>query len=100
MVDQLSPANACRSCGASLNPNRVSTESTDGLCDMCIQNIAVSWHPTDNPATVAPYPYNQYEETAQASAPDPDRPGWGVRAGIGMWFFSTAAIICHPCHSV
>ena len=92
MVDQLSPPNVCRMCGASLNPNRVSTESTDALCDMCIQNRAVSWNSTETPATVAPYQYQQYEE----NQPDPDRPEWGPLAGIGMWVFSTAAIIFIP----
>jgi membrane protease YdiL (CAAX protease family) len=92
MVDQLSPPNACRMCGASLNTNRMSTESTDGLCEMCVQNKTVSWNPMGNPTTVAPYQYQQYDE----NRPDPDRPEWGPMAGIGMWLFSTAAIIFIP----
>ena len=96
MVDQLSPANACRACGASLNPNRVSTESADGLCDLCIHNRDVSWHPADNPATVAPYPYQQVEAPYQAPALDPDRPRWGIGTGISTWVASIAAILFVP----
>ena len=100
MVDQLSPPNVCRRCGAPLNANRVSTESTDGLCDMCIQNRDVSWPSTDNPATVAPYPSNQFEEASQEFAPDPDRPRWGVGTGVGVWLFSIAAILFVPIGAV
>ena len=96
MVDQLSPPDVCHRCGTPLNANRVSTESTDVLCDMCVQNRDVSWQPTDNPATVAPYPYYPYEENRQAETPDPDRPEWGALAGIGMWIFNTVAIIVIP----
>lgn len=100
MVDQLSPVNVCRVCGEQLNPNRASTEAVDGLCDRCVQNNAASWQTTDNPATGAPYPYYQYEETNQAPALDPDRPRWGAGTGILTWVGSIFAILLVPIAAV
>jgi membrane protease YdiL (CAAX protease family) len=96
MVDQLSPANTCRVCGASLNQNRVSTESTENLCDVCNQNKAILWNPAESHATGAPYPYDQYQETQPPPALDPDRPRWGAGTGIATLLFSFAAIAIVP----
>ncbi|MGA9768693.1 MAG: type II CAAX endopeptidase family protein [Blastocatellia bacterium] len=99
MVDQLSPANTCRLCGASLNPDRASVETPDGLCDLCIQNRVGFWPQTDAQAASVPYPYYQNVATAQPTL-DPDRPWWGVLVSIGMWLFSTATIIVIPAIAV
>jgi uncharacterized protein len=96
MVDQLPQANTCRVCGAPVNQDHASTESTEALCDTCIQNKPDSWHPASDPEVNAPYPYAQYEEPAL----DPDRPRWGVGTGVATWMFSIAAILFVPVAAV
>lgn len=100
MVDQLSPPNTCRVCGAPLNTNSMSTEAAHGLCDRCVQNKVASWPSTETQATGAPYPPHQYEAPEQAPVPDPDRPRWGAGTGIATWVASIAAILFVPIAAV
>jgi membrane protease YdiL (CAAX protease family) len=105
MVDQLSPAEACRACGSPLGEDR---QGYGELCDHCLAHqpgVTTDDEPGRANADDAPPPplFSGYYADAPSQPegpPDPDRPGWGPLSGIGIWLFSVAAILVVPVGAV
>ncbi len=91
MIEPLSHAATCRSCGASFSP---SMQTPVRFCPYCGAEQAGTWPPSD--AQPYPPPADQYplQSVPPATQPlDPDRPRWGIWTGIGSWIFSVAALL-------
>src|ERR1043165_537903 len=96
MVDQLSPVETCRACGAPMSqPGAL----VNGVCQNCTAQPPATWPQPDQQPGVAYPGYNQYvaeQAWPQAAPLDPDHPRWGPWSGIGVWLFSVAATIAIP----
>ncbi|MFL6216790.1 MAG: type II CAAX prenyl endopeptidase Rce1 family protein [Blastocatellia bacterium] len=91
MIEPLSHAATCRSCGATFNP---SVQSPVRFCPFCGAEQPAAWSQPD--IQVYPPPADQYPFQSVAPAPpvlDPDHPRWGIWTGIGTWVFSVAALL-------
>jgi membrane protease YdiL (CAAX protease family) len=92
MVDQLTSAETCRKCGASLIREEF---PIDGLCRSCARGID-SQATEIEPAGLASNPIDFISESRPVAEPDPDEPPWGPFTGISVWLVSVAAIIIIP----
>lgn len=92
MVDQITSAETCRVCGASLNCEEF---SVDGLCRRCARGID-SQVADIEPAALASNARDLISESQPVAEPDPDEPAWGPFTGISVWLVSVAAIIVIP----
>ena len=96
MIEPLSPASACRACGAPFTP---SMQSPVRFCPYCGAEQTAAWVPPD--AQAYPPPADQYPLQPLTPAPltpapptlDPDHPRWGIWTGLGTWVFSVAALL-------
>lgn len=92
MVDQITSAETCRVCGASLNCEEF---PVDGLCRRCARGID-SQVADIEPAALASNARDLISESQPVAEPDPDEPAWGPFTGISVWLVSVAAIIVIP----
>jgi membrane protease YdiL (CAAX protease family) len=92
MVDQLTPPETCRVCGASLNREEF---PVDGLCRQCARANDAQLPATEQ-IGYASEPIEFNPTPAPEAEPDPDQPPWGPFTGISVWLASVAAIIVIP----
>lgn len=92
MVDQLTPAESCRECGAALNRDQL---RLDELCNECAASSSriAGEFPT---SAAAATPFDLTSATQQELPPDPDHPRWGPLSGVSVWVASVATIIVIP----
>jgi membrane protease YdiL (CAAX protease family) len=90
MIDQLTSAETCLVCGASLNEDQV---NPDRLCRNCAEpNATQGAYGTGVP----PSTFEPATTPQQEIPPDPDNPPWGPMSGISVWLLSMASVIAIP----
>ena len=97
MIDQLTPVETCRACGASLKEDQL---NLDRLCRDCAEGNAL---PDADDARLAAIPATAVEPGSVLQVelpPDPDRPPWGPISGLSIWLLSVAAVIVIPIGAV
>jgi CAAX protease family protein len=93
MIDQLTSAETCRVCGASLNKDQV---KPDRLCRNCAEANATQDSYDAQWTGVPPSAFEPGTAPRQEIPPDPDNPPWGPMSGISVWLLSVAAVIVLP----
>src|SRR5690349_1386386 len=91
MIEPLSHAAACSSCGTTFSP---SMPMPVRFCPFCGAEQQTGWPAADVQAY--PPPADQYPLQVVTHAPpalDPDHPRWGIWTALGVWGFSVAALL-------